>query len=251
MLRSNSEIFLPEEVGLDTLQLARWDFSNEKKLNSDSLASSIRVYVDVSQTLYLRPGRHLPPPQPFSSVGLVVKEIESSIELDEFEEDSIIEETVNVDQKAPSDSIAIKRILKEREEWESRQAERVRANPVYVVNEGIDTVDVLVQDGSFRMIQEAKDKNGVWRPIEYWLNSKCGNSYWHQSLAPGEFAIVGMNRYTEGNETELRIRLDIGDSVLFSAPFWGKVKACQFKMSEEDLDVYGRGNVKKFLFLPD
>ena len=54
-----------------------------------------------------------------------------------------------------------------------------------------DTVQsVRQQDGTVRMIQEAKDSSGEWKPIEFWQNTSCGNSYYRLKIDSKKYIAV-------------------------------------------------------------
>ena len=77
----------------------------------------------------------------------------------------------------------------------------------YLVNTTDSTFHATRQDGSLMMIQEAKDENGEWQPIEYWIPSGCGNSYFDPlRLDPNEYAKVAIIKYSGRFETKLRLK---------------------------------------------
>ena len=55
---------------------------------------------------------------------------------------------------------------------------------VFIQNISSDSISVLLQDSGFYIIQEAKIKNGKWKPIEYWQYSDCGNSFSSIKIGP-------------------------------------------------------------------
>jgi hypothetical protein len=86
------------------------------------------------------------------------------------------------------------------------------------------------ENGRVIMIQEAKDEHGVWRPIEFWQYSWCGNSYHEEVLLPNNIAIVKVLKYDGDFETELRLKLKSDNTIIYSDSFKGKINKSQFKL---------------------
>lgn len=86
--------------------------------------------------------------------------------------------------------------------------------------------------------QEARDENGIWRPIEYLPRSWCGNSYFNIGLEPGYFWQFPVPRYQGSLKTKLRFTLNLNDgSRIHSNEFDGSVNPQQFKIpSAYDLE---------------
>lgn len=107
----------------------------------------------------------------------------------------------------------------------------------YLVNTTDTTFNAKRQDGSLIMIQEAKNKDGEWQPIEHWIYSGCGNSYFNPlALEPNSFAEVGIIQYTGSFETQLRLKLKYGTEVLYSAPFRGSIDPSQMKKETDPVN---------------
>jgi len=108
---------------------------------------------------------------------------------------------------------------------------------VILLNTSNDTIMLHVQDRSVKMIQEAKDPNGKWQPIEYWHHSFCGNSYGEAYLPPNTFFETKAYRYKGSFKTMLRFKLlskiKYVDGIYkkeftYSDPFEGSVNYSQF-----------------------
>jgi hypothetical protein len=99
----------------------------------------------------------------------------------------------------------------------------------------VNTTDTLftaeMQDGSVMMIQEAMDENGNWKPIEYWINSGCGNSYNTLTLKAGKYVVIPIKKYHGDFKTKMRLKLKyhFDKEVLFSDSFEGSIHKNQFK----------------------
>ncbi|CAG5082631.1 hypothetical protein [Parvicella tangerina] len=108
----------------------------------------------------------------------------------------------------------------------------------YLVNTTDTTFNAERQDGSLIMIQEAQNKEGDWQPIEYWIYSGCGNSYFNPLvLEPHEYAEVAIVKYHGKFETKMRLKFKYDKNIMYSQPFNGSINLSQFE--KETDDVYG------------
>lgn len=102
-----------------------------------------------------------------------------------------------------------------------------------LVNGTRDTVAFNACDSRLSIVQEAKDKSGKWKPIEYLPSSWCGNSYHRVMLAAGEFWEFSAPRYDGTMTTQLRFRLtEDGKTLLVSNEFDGKINPAQFSVKQ-------------------
>ena len=116
--------------------------------------------------------------------------------------------------------------------------------PVYIVNHTKKNIRIEEQDGRLMMIQEAKDKNGNWRPIEVWRFSDCGNSYGGILLKPNNYLMTKIISYKGNFETELRLKLLNDTIVFYSEPFKGSIN-----LSQMDTTLLDKENRRYFNFL--
>lgn len=116
----------------------------------------------------------------------------------------------------------------------------------YLVNTTDTTFHARRQDGSLVMIQEAKNEAGEWKPIEFWIPSGCGNSYFDPlELKPNEFAEVAIVRYSGRFKTQLRLKLQYSykSKVMYSTPFEGSIDPSQFVLEKDQVNgilYYGK-----------
>jgi hypothetical protein len=84
-------------------------------------------------------------------------------------------------------------------------------------------------------IQEASDtSDGVrWYPIEGKGFDFCGNGYFRRKIQPKEFIMFLFPKYSGLEEIMLRIRLKIGDDLIISKPFKGKINRNQFNLKRD------------------
>lgn len=129
---------------------------------------------------------------------------------------------------------------------------------IYVFNKTADTLTILTQDSHLFLIQEAKDKNGEWKPVEHWNYSTCGNSYLTKKIEPNGILKTESVAYNGKFETQVRFKLLNNDGIFYSNPIIGFVNLSQFSIPKgitenrffERVETAG-GNVllKKILFL--
>jgi hypothetical protein len=100
---------------------------------------------------------------------------------------------------------------------------------LWLVNGTQEKQGFRASDGRLPIVQEARDREGKWRPIEYLPSSFCGNSYHTVFLQPGERWVFAAPRYQGPFPTRLRFRLDRGrdQPPLYSAEFEGSIHESQ------------------------
>ena len=159
----------------------------------------------------------------------VIDEIVSSVEVDENIKDEIVIETIQLVSQDYEfeDSLKIDNV----EESKSQEDfdEFYEARLIYIINKSkTDSVRIEFIEDSFFMIQEAKDENGFWKPIEYVWPSWCGVSYNHNFLLPQEIIIAKILKYSGEFNTDLRLKLNIYGHIFYSKPFSGWINKEQF-----------------------
>lgn len=112
---------------------------------------------------------------------------------------------------------------------------------VLILNNSNDTVDIKIQGYTIKMIQEALNPNGKWIPIEYWVNSFCGNAYGTAYFPPGTMLETTAFKYRGTFKTKLRFKLCIEPkstdgiykkNYIYSEPFEGSVNYSQLGRSK-------------------
>lgn len=106
---------------------------------------------------------------------------------------------------------------------------------ILVFNNTSDTVNLTIQDGSFQCLLEAKNQQGEWQEIEYWLFSKCGNSYYNIKFLPQQansFVFEIPRRGLYSTQLRFKMRLAKGNYV-YSNEFAGKIDPCEFSMDSK------------------
>lgn len=99
----------------------------------------------------------------------------------------------------------------------------------YLINTTDSTFSATRQDGSLIIIQEAIDKDGKWKPIEYWVFSGCGNSYFRPLvLKSGQYVIIPIKKYSGNYKTKIRLKFRYGKDLIYSEPFEGSINLSLF-----------------------
>lgn len=129
--------------------------------------------------------------------------------------------------------------------------EQYRGMRLYVANTSADTIFFEAMDSRLYLKLQAKDKNGVWRDIEYMPSSWCGNSYHMLYLSPKEYWQFTAPEYEGSYATVIRAKLlykrnkdDKESEVIYSNEIKGSVNPAQFwnKLSYRSaglMDSYG------------
>jgi hypothetical protein len=126
---------------------------------------------------------------------------------------------------------------------------------VYVLNNLKDSITIPMQDWHLFLIQEAKDQNGQWKPVEYFRRSWCGNSYRFDKFASKTVIETNTKAYIGKFETEIRFKLLVSETVYYSNSLKSKIDLSQFVISKEAIDhskhYYEAGDeiAKRFIFL--
>lgn len=107
-----------------------------------------------------------------------------------------------------------------------------------ITNYSLDTIWIPIQDKSVISILEAKDENGLWKPIQFWPISGCGDSYYSHSIPPGQSLLFTVKKDFGEYTTQMRLRLHATDTILISQEFLGSIDASMFKIKENVIQDY-------------
>ena len=114
---------------------------------------------------------------------------------------------------------------------------KYRGLRVILVNTTGKEVGFAASDSRLYIVQEALDKDGKWKPVEYLPSSWCGNSYHTVFLPPDNYWEFSAARYTGVRPTKFRIRLSVEDPgeksrTILSNEFEGSVNPKQFTVQQ-------------------
>jgi hypothetical protein len=118
--------------------------------------------------------------------------------------------------------------------WSEESKHSYYYYPVYIINPFGSTKTLFCKDSHIFGIQEAQDKNGIWRPIESKGFDFCGNGHWAINVRPQEYVTVLFPIYSGNYKTKLRIRIKNSDFLYVSQPFDGTIDEKQFYLSKEE-----------------
>ncbi len=117
-------------------------------------------------------------------------------------------------------------------EWIKKSRRMVNAYPVYIWNPTTKITSIPVQGVTTEIIQEAKDENGTWRPIEYWVSGLCANGAWEYILEPNYYVITSVYKYSGEFKTDLRVKFRRDNKVYYSNSFRGSINRGQFALND-------------------
>jgi hypothetical protein len=103
----------------------------------------------------------------------------------------------------------------------------ISAYPVFIQNISIDTVQIGFGD-IIPMVIEAKDKKGIWRPIQKRFRYDCATGLTSFFLAPNQISISTMKQFKGTFKTELRI-VYLAKKKIYSNTITGNIDPKQFE----------------------
>ena len=112
--------------------------------------------------------------------------------------------------------------------------------PCFVYNETSQIKWLLIQDSRIIVIQEAKDSNYNWRPIQIWFWSWCGNSYYRAYIKPKHYLMFKIPLYAGDYYTDLRLKLYSRDAIYYSNWYKGWINYKQFVLPKQLMDDDGK-----------
>ncbi|WP_430908365.1 hypothetical protein [Maribacter sp. 2-571] len=104
---------------------------------------------------------------------------------------------------------------------------------IYVHNKTTDSLKISSQNRHLFLIQEAKNQNGEWKPIEYWKYSRCENSYLSDKLEPNGILKTESKVYNGNFDTQIRFKLLNDNNVYYSNSTTGSVNLTQFDIPND------------------
>jgi hypothetical protein len=103
----------------------------------------------------------------------------------------------------------------------------VECYPLLIFN----TSDKPAYSDSIRMIQQAKDKDGKWKPIEYFfklpINIIPSHRFFYEHL-PKKYCALSVMKYQGDFKTKLRVKVKIGQNTYYSNEIGGYINRTQF-----------------------
>ncbi len=108
--------------------------------------------------------------------------------------------------------------------------QEVSSFAIYLANMDRNKIaNLRTQDGSAIMVLQAMDENKLWKDIEYWSNSWCGNSYFSLNIPPQHFAFTRGVKCSGDFETLCRLKLSNRYDQIYSNTFKMSISKKQFE----------------------
>jgi hypothetical protein len=98
-----------------------------------------------------------------------------------------------------------------------------------LINRSSTEASFPASDSRLKIICEARDHNGKWRPIEGLSSSFCGNSYHSAYLPSGHYWEFSAPVYSGSLKTKLRYSLQDKQFITYSNEFDGSISPLQFE----------------------
>ncbi|GGK40376.1 MULTISPECIES: hypothetical protein [Flavobacteriaceae] len=195
-----------EIIEIDDLELADIEKPIESNPNETSYElgnNDLRIYVDTTQILNM-------------------PNYKDNLELNE-----------NLQTKS-SDILEYSNLVKNSYSKYYRESNDLKqAYPILIFNQSRLTIPINLKEGWVMMIQEAKDKEGEWKPIEYYEPFViCGNSFWSDILLPNHYAISKIYKYGGQFKTISRVKLLTNDKIYYSNEFNSFINEEQFSLPD-------------------
>lgn len=106
--------------------------------------------------------------------------------------------------------------------------------PLYIINETNSTKYLFGAPSNVSTLIEAKDKEGVWRPIEYRNIIGCLTGTGFIKIHPKEFCVLAIPSFKGGFKTQIRVKLKNQHSILISNTVQGYINEAQFKFKSDN-----------------
>jgi len=105
--------------------------------------------------------------------------------------------------------------------------------PVFIVNETSSTKYLFGRLRHVSTLLEAKDRNGIWRPIEHLGILGCLTGTGFIKIHPKEFCVLAIPLFRGNFKTQIRVKLKNQHSILISEAFPGYINEDQFKFKPD------------------
>lgn len=129
---------------------------------------------------------------------------------------------------------------------------------IFLYNNTKDSLNIELQNRSLFLIQEAKNKNGEWEPIEYQSLAACANSYHSYKIKSKEIIRTDSKSYQGDFQTKIRFKLNHNDKIFYSNSLPSGINENQFvipknltkdRLYGQYLDYGGKKLLKKVIFI--
>jgi len=127
-------------------------------------------------------------------------------------------------------SDSIRNLNTEEQKWYSEVEIKRKGiyNELIIINNKDSWQSFVGSDGKLKYIQEALDKQGNWRPIEYWRSDWCGNTRKTVSVTSRMTKRYRIRKYAGNFKTKLRVKYQNEEEYFYSPEFEGEINLTQF-----------------------
>lgn len=105
----------------------------------------------------------------------------------------------------------------------------ILGNKLIIQNKTDVSITLQTEDENIVMIQEALDRNGTWRPVEYFIHSDCGVSYKTVEIPPHYQFEILIAKYCGEFKTKMRVRISLNVKIYISDEYDGFINFGQFE----------------------
>ena len=155
--------------------------------------------------------------------------------------------------------LEIDRLLEKIYDYNKMQRNNIKAYPLLILNNEINESYIASGTSNFQLIQEAKDIDGKWKPIEYIYNlHSCLDSPFYK-LKPKNYLATAIIKYHGDFKTKIRVKIRLNNYYYYSNEITGYINQFQFnddflnfkfyKTLEPDLDDEWFKEKKEFSLL--
>jgi hypothetical protein len=158
----------------------------------------------------------------FTSKGIAYKNLLYSVN------DSILRDSINkpfYKNKLPFSKIR------------TLESKSVAAYPVLFYNNSNKNIPLGKGDLKIEIIQEAKDINGKWKPIEFFYGNGMCLPQMNLVLEPKHYSAAAIIKYRGDFKTKIRVKYFDGKNVYYSNEIYGTINRSQFNQ-EYFLELY-------------
>ena len=161
--------------------------------------------------------------------------------------ESVVDDKINKNFEKINKSENIKVLIEQKDE---------NKFSIFIKNSSNENLVLVPQDNSLYLIQEAIDKKGNWKPIEFWGFSTCGNSYDRKiNFNSNQIIELDSPKYKGDFSTKIRFKLRLNNKIYYSNPLYSKINISKFQKSKwynEYLEIFEmstKSTVEDWLFL--
>ena len=138
--------------------------------------------------------------------------------------ESVVDDKINKNFEKINKSENIKVLIEQKDE---------NKFSIFIKNSSNENLVLVPQDNSLYLIQEAIDKKGNWKPIDFWGFSTCGNSYDRKiNFNSNQIIELDSPKYKGDFSTKIRFKLRLNNQVYYSNSLPSTINISKFQKSK-------------------